>query len=227
MSWVAGLLLLLGLVSACSTDPPVRLYDDLSLVPKLGIRPLRIAVLFPPTKDPTLVYTYARLETMTDHLLREAMGSRIVDRRDLTSIHTEQGWQYAAPASEETSVRLGRLSGADTLVLYRILSPTLRERLFAPEGALSSVTIIGKVIRVETGEVVWNHLVSVNVRPPDRWQGAGFGLDTTVRQALEHGVNAMEAALTHAVRCANQDCLVGVDTLHPSFPINMVPTAPR
>ena len=210
MRRLSGLLLVMSLVSACASQESSRFSEDMSDIPVLGIRPSRIAVLIPSTTDPTLAYAYARLETMTGHLLHEALGSLIVERRELTSIHSEQRWQYAQPAAEETATRLGRLSGADTLFLYRILSPTLRERLFSTEGTLLPVTIIGKVVTVETGEVVWNHLVSVDARPTDRWRGAGIGFDAGVRQALDHGVRAMEAALTHAVRCRSQGCIVGI-----------------
>jgi len=204
---VASFLLLLGLASACSPGDIPQVRDEVSRIPKLGIRPVRIAVLVPPTKDPTLAYAYARLETMTNHLLREALGTQVVERGDLTVIHLEQRWQHAEPASEETTARLGRLSGADALVLYRILSPSFRERLFASEESLSPVAIIGKVVRVETGEVVWTHLVSVAMQPMDRWRGTRFDSDPMVRQALDHGVEAMEAALNSAVRCAHVDCV--------------------
>ena len=207
MSWVAGLILLAGLASACSTQAGSRAHDDLGGVPLLGIHPARAAVLIPPTTDPALAYAYARLETMTSHLLRDTLGSLVVERGELTSVREEQRWQYTEPAAESTTAKLGRLSGADTLIMYRILGPTLRERLFASEGTVAPVTIIGKVVRVETGEVVWNHLVSVDVNPLDRWRGAGIGFDPGMRQALDHGVKAMEAALTYAVHCRPPGCL--------------------
>lgn len=207
MLWVAGLILS-GLISACSTQVASRPHDDLLGVARLGIHPARAAVLIPSTTDPALAYAYARLETMTSHLLRDNLGSLIVERGDLRSVREEQRWQYAEPAAEPTTARLGRLSGADTLIMYRILSPTPRERLFASEGIVSPVTIIGKVVRVETGEVVWNHLVSVEVSPLDRWRGPGNGFDPGMRQALDHGVKAMEAALSYAVQCRTQRCHV-------------------
>lgn len=228
MLWVAGFILLLGLASACSTNERGLVRVDLIRISALEIRPARIAVLVPPTNDPSLAHAYAHLETMTGHLLREALGSRVVERGDLTPIHSEQRRQYAEPASEETTTRLGRISGADTLVVYRIISPTLRERLFAPEGTLPPITIIGKMLRVETGEVLWNHLVSVEMRPMNRWRGAGFDSDPIVRQALDRGVKAMEAALNQAVRCVNSDCL----TESPALPYStmtghMAPAATR
>src|SRR2546428_1068775 len=100
-----------------------------------------------------LANAYARLDADTDHLFQIGLGSHIVERSELAAVNDEQHRQYFEPAAENTTVRLGRLLGADVLILYRIKVPALRERLFAVEaGQMSPVTIFSKAMRVETGE---------------------------------------------------------------------------
>jgi len=154
-----------------------------------------------------LANAYARLDAQTDQLFQLALGSQIVERSELSTVQAEQHWQYLEPAAEATTARLGRLLGADALVLYHITIPTMRERLFASEGEpFSAVTISGKIVRVETGEEIWSHVVTVEEGQTRQRPAAGIGFDPTIWQALDRGVNEMLVALGEALTCAQVSC---------------------
>jgi hypothetical protein len=146
-----------------------------------------------------LVNAYSRLDADTQHLFKTGLGSHIVDRSELAAVHEEQHRQYFEPAAEETTARLGRLLGADFLIVYRIKLPELRERLFAEEASqLPPVTIYGKAVRVETGEEEWSHVVSVEIGRVHHWPGE-VSLDHAIWYALNRGVDDMLVALAKTV----------------------------
>src|SRR5437763_4631764 len=162
-TWLISAVMLVVILGACATgergEPRVHHTGG----GRLGIRAARIALLIPSTGDPMLANAYARLDAQTDQLFQLALGSQIVERSELSTVQAEQHWQYLEPAAEATTARLGRLLGADALVLYHITIPTMRERLFASEGEpFSAVTISGKIVRVETGEEIWSNVVTVD-----------------------------------------------------------------
>ena len=187
------------LLAGCATGEEIELLVHHTGGGSLGIRPQRVAVVIPSTTDPMLVNAYARLDADTDHLFRIGLGSHIVERSELAAVNDEQHRQYFEPAAENTTVRLGRLLGADVLILYRIKVPALRERLFAVEaGHMSPVTIFSKAMRVETGEDVWSHVVTVEVGRV-RHQTVEVSFDHTIWHALNRGVDEMLATLAEAV----------------------------
>ena len=187
------------LLAGCATGEEIELLVHHTGGGSLGIRPQRVAVVIPSTTDPMLVNAYARLDADTDHLFQIGLGSHIVERNELAAMHEEQHRQYFEPAAEETTVRLGRLLGADVLILYRIKVPALRERLFAVDaGQMSPVTILGKAMRVETGEEVWNHVVTVEIGRV-RHQTVEVSFDHAIWHAMNRGVEEMLAVLAEAV----------------------------
>jgi len=196
-----------ALLGACATGKGVETGVRHSGGGRLHMRPARLAVLIPSTGDPMLLNAYARLDAQTDFLFQEGLGSHVVERSELRAVRHEQRWQYSEPAAEEATARLGQLLGADALILYHIKIPELRERLFAEEGApFSPVTIFAKVVRVETGEDVWSHVVTVEARRGDQWSGGGLGFDPAVWQALDRGVDEMLMAVGEAVICEQLSC---------------------
>jgi len=198
---------LFALLGACAAGKGIDTGIRHSGGGRLHIRPTRVAVLIPSTGDPMLVNAYARLDAQTDLLFQEGLGSHVVERSELPAVRHEQRWQYSEPAAEEATARLGQLLGADALILYQIKIPELRERLFAEEGApLSPITIFAKVVRVETGEDVWSHVVTVEARQGIQLSGGGLGFDPAVWQALDRGVEAMLMAVAEAVTCEQASC---------------------
>lgn len=191
--------LVVVLLAGCATGEEIELLVHHTGGGSLGIRPQRVAVVIPSTTDPMLVNAYARLDADTGHLFHIGLGSHIVERSELAAVHEEQHRQYFEPAAEETTVRLGRLLGADVLILYRIKIPALRERLFAVEAdQMSPVTIFGKATRVETGEEVWSHVVTVEIGRV-RHQTVEVSFDHAIWHAVNRGVEEMLAALAEAV----------------------------
>jgi hypothetical protein len=186
------------LLMGCASGEDIALRVHHTGGGEFATRPKRVAVLTPSTSDPLLVNAYSRLDADTDYLFQRGLGSQIVARSDLAVVHEEQHRQYFEPSGEETTVRLGRLLGADILIVYRIKIPEFRERLFAEQAdQLSPVTILGKAVRVETAEQVWTHAVTVEIGRI-RHGLAEVSIDHAIWHALNQGVYEMLAALTEA-----------------------------
>lgn len=202
-----GLLLcLLAGLGACAGEPRQAAPPHVPAAP-LGAQPARVAILVPRPPDHTLAGTYAKLESRTATLFQTVLGSQVVERADLPSVLTEQSWQYTHAVSEQSLVSVGKLVGADALVLYRIVTPDLAERIFAEAGdELSPVTVLAKVVGVETGVVLWAHEVTEPVRSAGRHLSREGGYDPGVGQALDRGVDEMLAALAEAIVCEQAHC---------------------
>jgi hypothetical protein len=78
------------------------------------------------------------------------------------------------------------------VLIYRIDGPTLRDRFFARgHHDLPPVTITSKIIRVESGEVVYHNVVTARV---DEAEESGWSLSDNVdyqrwsREALDRGI---------------------------------------
>lgn len=87
----------------------------------------------------------------------------LVERQDLRTILKEIGTQYVGQLDEDTTIRLGRLIGADSLLIYRCILPEARGRSAAFELRL---------YKVESGTTVFrqmasgSHLPLVAATPP-------------------------------------------------------------
>jgi len=75
----------------------------------------------------------------------------LVEREDLRTILKEIGTQYAGQLDEDTTIRLGRLIGADSLLIYRCILPEARARSAAFELRL---------YKVESGTTVFRQMAS-------------------------------------------------------------------
>jgi hypothetical protein len=82
--------------------------------------------------------------------------------------------------------------GVDSVLIYRIDGSTLRDRFFArQQHDLPPGTITSKIIRVESGEVVYHNVVTT---PVDETEGSGWSLSDNVdylrwsREAVDRGV---------------------------------------
>lgn len=204
-----GLGLLLCLLvgpGACAGDRRPAALPHVPAAP-LGGQPARVAILVPRPPDHMLAGAYAKLESRTATLFQAVLGSQVVERGDLSSVQAEQAWQYSHAAAEQSVVSVGKLVGADALVLYRIVTPDLAERLFAEAGdSLSPVTVLAKVVGVETGLILWTHEVTEPVRSAGRHLSHEGGYDPGVQQALDRGVDEMLAALAEAIVCEQAHC---------------------
>src|ERR1044072_7174310 len=107
----------------------------------------RIAVFYPRSSNPDFLDAYQRL-----------------------AIITEQRFQVAGAVGDESAVRIGHLLGVDSVLLYSIDGPTLRDRLFAPlTSQLRPIPVTTKIVRVESAEVIYLNVVTVRMDDEGRW----------------------------------------------------------
>jgi hypothetical protein len=120
----------------------------------------------------------------------------------MPTIVSEQRFQVGGLVSDESAVRIGQMLGVDSVLIYRIDGPTLRDRFFARQlHDLPPVTISSKIIRVESGEVVYHNVVTA---PVNETEGSGWALSDNVDylrwscEAVDRGVIQTVDDLCHA-----------------------------
>ncbi len=162
----------------------------------------RLAVFYPRTSNPDFNEAYQRLEGAVFQLKGQRPSLQIVDRFHLPILRSEQQFQYSGSVTDESAVRIGRLLGVDSVVLYAIDGPTLRERMFAGRpGQLRPITVTTKIVRVETAEVVFHNVVTARMA-----EGAhsGWSLSDSIdthqlgREALDRGIRQTVSDLRQA-----------------------------
>ena len=94
--------------------------------------------------------------------------------------------------SDKSVVRIGQMLGVDSVLIYRIDGPTLRDRFLAHQHRdLPPVTVTSKIIQVESGEVAYHNVVTTRA---DEAEGSGWSLSDHVdyqrwsREAVDRGV---------------------------------------
>jgi hypothetical protein len=123
---------------------------------------VRLAVVYPQTRDRELLAAYSRLEEAALQLKRERPILQIVDRTDWEIVLEEQRIQLSGVVSDETASRIGGFLGADSILLYRLTTPSARDRLLAQfYGDQVEVVIRSKIIQVATGEVIFYNVVTI------------------------------------------------------------------
>ena len=133
----------------------------------------RLAILYPQTSNTELRDAYVKLEGATFQLKDQRPTLKIVERFNLPMLLSEQRLQWGGTVSEETAIRLGRLLGVDSVLIYRIEGPTLRDRLLARQhGDLPPVIVMSKIIRVESAEVVFLNVVTARIEEQPEWKWA-------------------------------------------------------
>ena len=162
---------------------------------------LRLAILYPRVTDPALAATYAHLEARTFFLKTARPSLQFVERRELGTLLDEHRLQLSGAGADETTVRLGALLGADSLLQYRVERPSLHDRMWALfSGRLPPVRVFTKITRVESGEVVFHH--EAVVQPPAVSDDATLAsLEPIIREAVDAGIDATLLALRKALGC--------------------------
>ncbi len=161
---------------------------------------VRLAILYPRSTDPTLATIYSHLEARSFILKAQRPRLQIVDRAHLQLLVDEQRLHVSGAVSDDTAARIGHLLGADSILHYRVDRPTLRERMLALfSGRLPPVRVFSKVILVNSGEVVFHHVVSVQA--PELSDDAMYSsLEPLVQAAVNTGVDETLMALQDAFR---------------------------
>lgn len=200
---IAGLILASLLISCQNAAPTFSLQPEIvSTVPSAFYIPSsieRVAIFYPEASDRMVMNAYLRLEGGTFQLKELRPTLKLVERFDLRRILDEQRFELNHAVSDDTAVHLGHLLGVDSVALYRVEGPSIRDRALANMfGRVPSVVVVSKIIRVEDGEVVFLNAVTVPVeRSTDE---AFFSMDSQLQTALDRGVAQTLADLRHAFR---------------------------
>jgi hypothetical protein len=160
----------------------------------------RLAILYPKTVDHELISAYNQLDGAAFQLKIQRPSLIIVDRYNLDTILNEQRLQVTGAVSDATAVHVGRILGADSVLLYHIEAPSMRDRTMARmTGDLSPVLLTSKIILVESGEVVYHNVVTAPVERLDHDQSF-FSVEAHLQAALTRGVLKTVADLRQAFR---------------------------
>lgn len=200
-AWAMSALLLSG----CRTElPPVAKPVVAPPGPPIPHHVSRVAVFYPAAQERDVAYGYARLEQAVLQLKRQRPWVRVPDRRHLTAVTAEQRLQSSARFSDDGAVHIGRLLGADSIVVFHIDGPSWRDRLLARmHGTMPPVVVSSMVVRVETGEVLYHDMVVRTPNPGTRgWEAfaSDFELQPLLRSSLEQSLSEAIVNLNEAFR---------------------------
>lgn len=178
--------------NASKQMPPTFAFHPTPLVFTIPADVQRVAVLYPREAHPDWSNAYGRLEGAAFQLKTFRPNLRIIDRSHMRAIVSEQRLQVGGLVSEDSAVRIGQMLGVDSVLIYRIEGPTVRDRFFARgHRDLPSVTITSKIIRVESGEVVYHNVVTARA---DEAEEFGWSLSDNIdyhrwsSEALDRGI---------------------------------------
>jgi hypothetical protein len=161
----------------------------------------RLAIWYPRTSENEVAYGYARLAQAVFEAKKHRPWLKVLERRDIGVVNNELDLQVTGRVSDETAISIGRWLGADSVVLFRIESPTWRDRLYARMyERMPPITILSKVLSVESGELLYQDIVASHALPPTgRWED--YRTDADVQLGLR---SALDQALTVAVQHLEQ-----------------------
>jgi hypothetical protein len=194
------------MIAGCSSSPPPSPVID-GFNSSFGVFTIppdvqRLAVLYPRGANSEWSSAYSRLEEAAFQLKAHRPTLRIIDRANMPMVFTEQRFQAGGLVSDESAVRIGQMLGVDSVLIYRIDGPTLRDRLWARQHEdLPPITVTSKIIRVESAEVVYMNVVTARVDGAD---GSRWLLSDNVdykrwsREALDRGIKQTVVDLQRA-----------------------------
>ena len=164
----------------------------------------RIAVLYPKSAGSEMADAYNRLEEATFGLKAVRPHLKFVDRLYLPVVLDEQRFQLTGSVADDSAVRLGRVLGVDTVLIYRISGPSMRDRLWARSYRdLPPVTVTSKMIRVESAEVLYHNIVETEIEESTSWIRSfsdGTGYQRLSREAVERGIVQTVLELRQALK---------------------------
>ena len=126
-----------------------------------------------------------------------------VERESLEKVTDELKLQHSGRVDDETSKRIGKMVGADTLLLYRIVPhDTARASLVRSDGGAVSGGIEVQLIEVETGTSLFRQTVMAKTIFPLPNRGASWTEEGVIRahaiaseKAATYGFSALAASL--------------------------------
>jgi len=208
MVMVSSALLCLSLLTSCRTQPAMMEEASVRVatppLPAIPLQVRRVAVFYPVTHERDVEYGYAKLEQAVLQVKRQRPWVRVLDRRHLVDVTNEQRLQLSGQFSDESAVHVGRMLGADSIVVFHIDGPGWRDRLLARmHGTMPPVVVSSKVVQVETGEVLYHDMVIRTPRPGSQgWDAyaSDFELQPLLRASLEQSLSEAIANLNEAFR---------------------------
>jgi hypothetical protein len=202
MRLIAGMLV--ALAGCQSGAPPLAPAPASLAFPVLIPRDVqRIAVLYPKSSRPDIAEAYNRLEGVTFRLKLHRPYLKIVDRFNLPIVLDEHRFQLAGSVADDSAIRMGRLLGVDSVLIYRVDGPSLRDRLWARQHSdLPPITVTSKLIRVESAEVVYHNVVTACLEDSPMWDWSitdSMDYQRLIREATERGIMRTVLDLGHAL----------------------------
>lgn len=106
---------------------------------------------------------------------------------------TELRFQMGGAVADDSTLRLGQMLGADTVLLYSIDGPTPRDRFMAQRPSqVRPITVTTKIIRVESAEVVYHDVVVAEIEDQGNrdWSSSDhMDYHQLSREALEESID--------------------------------------
>ena len=202
MAFLAAAVAVAWTHTACRADPhhPVT---HTSAHTTMGHIPVpqyvrRLAVWYSLTSQQDLAYGYSRLEQAAFELKTQRPWIRIIERRNVEPLTEEQRLQVSGRVAEDSGVAVGKWLGADSMVLFRIEMPMWRDRLLARfHERMPPIVVSSKIISVESGEVLYHDVVTINAIPASgKW--GDYAIDYELQPALHSALDqALSIAITH------------------------------
>ena len=203
----AGVLVgVLGGMLGCQGDSSQVMPSNVSAVAPFPIprEVQRIAVLYPKSVSSEMADAYNRLEEATFGLKAVRPSLKFVDRLYLPVVLEEHRFQLTGWVADESAVGLGRVLGVDTVLLYRINGPSMRDRMWARSPRdLPPVTVTSKMIRVESAEVLYHNVVEAEIEESASWGGSFLDraeYQRLSREAMERGIVQTVSELRQALK---------------------------
>jgi len=162
----------------------------------------KIAVFYPQSSIRDDSEAYHRLEGAVFQLKAYRSTLTLVDRFNVPTVLKELRFQTTGAVTEDSAMRVGHLLGVDSVLLYAIEGPTLRDRIMARRlSQVRPITITTKIIRVESAEVVYFDVVIAKMQDygyGDRWMFDNLDYDQLSREALERSIKQTVVDLQRA-----------------------------
>jgi hypothetical protein len=162
----------------------------------------RIAVFYPQSSDWEFSEAYHRLEGAVFQLKAYRSKLTIVDRVNLPTVIRELRFQIGGDVTDNHALHLGHILGVDSVLIYSIEGPALRERFMARRLSLvRPITITTKIIRVESAEVIYHDVVVATMEDTgygERWLFDNNEYPQLSREALERSIKQTVVDLQRA-----------------------------
>lgn len=135
-------------------DPPTSIIP-VFMPPLIRPLPQRLAVI--PSANGTSEPFLSWLDLILNFLRSRHPEMVLVERQALRALFAELGLQYGGRVDDETTVRIGKLAGADALLLYRFSMSG------STEPPLAAVEL--RLVQIESGTALFRQVTTVSGGP--------------------------------------------------------------